>query len=171
MVKLTAREEGQRQLLRVLFVCMGNICRSPMAEGTFRHRVMLAGLAGQIDCDSAGTYDYHVGEPPDSRAQRVARRRGYDLSSQRARQVRRSDFGEFDYVLAMDEINLRLLERLCPPQHAHKLMLFMEFSTGSVSREVPDPYYGGEQDFEHVLDMVEQAAQELLDHLRRRLTG
>lgn len=171
MAKLTAREEGQRQLLRVLFVCMGNICRSPMAEGTFRHHVMRAGLAGQIDCDSAGTHDYHVGEPPDSRAQLAASRRGYDLGSQRARQVRRSDFDEFDYVLAMDELNLRLLQRLCPSQHAHKLKLFMEFSTGFAPREVPDPYYGGDQGFELVLDMVEQAAQELLDHLRQRLAG
>ena len=157
--------------VKVLFVCMGNICRSPMAEGTFRHHVMLAGLAEQIDCESAGTHDYHVGEPPDSRAQFAASRRGYDLSLQRARQVRRTDFSEFDYVLAMDEMNLRLLERLCPPQHAHKLKLFMEFSAGSALREVPDPYYGGEQGFERVLDMVEQAAQGLLDHLRRHPAG
>jgi protein-tyrosine phosphatase len=150
---------------------MGNICRSPMAEGTFRHHVRLAGLAEQIICDSAGTHDYHVGEPPDSRAQFAASRRGYDLSSQRARQVRRSDFSEFDYVLAMDGINLRALERLCPSQHAHKLKLFMEFSTGPAPREVPDPYYGEEHGFERVLDMVEQAAQGLLDHLLRRLAG
>ena len=142
-----------------------------MAEGTFRHQVRLAGLSDQIDCDSAGTHDYHVGEPPDSRAQLVANRRGYDLSLQRARQVTRSDFSEFDYVLAMDEANLRLLERLCPSQHAHKLKLLMEFSIGLALREVPDPYYGGEQGFERVLDMVEQAAQVLLEHLRRRLAG
>ena len=142
-----------------------------MAEGTFRHHARLAGLAEEIVCDSAGTHDYHVGEPPDSRAQFAASRRGYDLSSQRARQVRRSDFSEFDYVLAMDRANLRALERLCPSQHAHKLKLFMEFSTGAALREVPDPYYGGEQDFERVLEMVEQAAQELLDHLRRHLAS
>jgi protein-tyrosine phosphatase len=140
-----------------------------MAEGTFRHHVRLAGLAEQIICDSAGTHDYHVGEPPDSRAQFAASRRGYDLSSQRARQVRRSDFSEFDYVLAMDGINLRALERLCPSQHAHKLKLFMEFSTGPAPREVPDPYYGEEHSFERVLDMVEQAAEGLLQHLRGRL--
>jgi len=150
---------------------MGNICRSPMAEGTFRHHARLAGLAEEIVCDSAGTHNYHVGEPPDSRAQLAASRRGYDLSSQRARQVRGSDFSEFDYVLAMDRTNLRALERLCPSQHAHKLKLFMEFSTGAALREVPDPYYGGEQDFERVLEMVEQAAQELLDHLRRHLAS
>ena len=148
---------------------MGNICRSPMAEGTFQHHVRLAGLAEQIVCDSAGTHDYHVGEPPDSRAQLAASRRGYDLSSQRARQVRRSDFSEFDYVLAMDGTNLRALERLCPSQHAHKLKLIMEFSTNTTLREVPDPYYGGEQGFERVLDMVEQAAQGLLRHLRGQL--
>ena len=166
-----ARQARPPRSYRVLFVCTGNICRSPMAEGAFRHHVRLAGLAERIDCDSAGTHDYHVGEPPDSRAQFAASRRGYDLSSQRARQVRRTDFSEFDYVLAMDEMNLRLLERRCPSQHAHKLKLFMEFSTGPTLREVPDPYYGGQQGFEHVLDMVEQAAQELLDHLRRRLAG
>jgi len=136
-----------------------------MAEGTFRHHVMLAGLAEQIDCDSAGTHDYHVGEPPDPRAQRAARHRGYDLSALRGRQVDRRDFGEFDYLLAMDEINLRALKRLCPSQHARKLKLFMEFCTGPTLREVPDPYYGEEEDFERVLDMVEQAAQGLLRHL------
>lgn len=140
-----------------------------MAEGTFRHHVRLAGLAEQIVCDSAGTHDYHVGEPPDPRAQRAASRRGYDLSALRGRQVSRGDFGEFDYLLAMDETNLRALERLCPSQHAHKLKLFMEFSTGPALREVPDPYYGEEQGFERVLDMVEQAAQGLLQHLRRQI--
>jgi protein-tyrosine phosphatase len=150
---------------------MGNICRSPIAEGTFRHHVRLAGLAERIVCDSAGTHDYHVGEPPDSRAQFAANRRGYDLSSQRARQVRRSDFSEFDYVLAMDGTNLRALERLCPSQQAHKLKLLMEFSMGPALREVPDPYYGGEQGFERVLDMVEQAAQGLLRHLREGLSA
>lgn len=157
--------------MKILFVCMGNICRSPMAEGVFRHHVMQAGLDGRISIDSAGTHDYHVGEPPDLRAQRAALRRGYDLSVLRARQVSPGDFSSFDYVLAMDEQNLRLLERLCPTQHAHKLKLFMEFNTNPALREVPDPYYGGEQGFERVLDMVEQAAQELLDHVRRRLAG
>jgi len=133
--------------------------------------VKQAGLDGSIATDSAGTLDYHIGEPPDPRAQRAASRRGYDLSTLRGRQVSRGDFGEFDYLLAMDETNLRALERLCPLQHAHKLKLFMEFSTGPALREVPDPYYGGEQGFERVLDMVEQAAQGLLDHLRRRLAG
>ena len=155
--------------VRVLFVCMGNLCRSPMAEGVFRQHVAQAGLDGHIAIDSAGTHDYHVGDAPDTRAQRAAGRRGYDLSALRGRQVSRADFSEFDYVLAMDAANLRELERLCPPQHAHKIKLFMEFSAGAVLREVPDPYYGGEQGFEMVLDMVEEASRGLLDHLRRRL--
>jgi len=148
---------------------MGNLCRSPMAEGVFRQHVAQAGLEGHIVIDSAGTHDYHVGDAPDPRAQRAAGRRGYDLSAQRGRQVSRADFSEFDYVLAMDAVNRRALERLCPPQHAHKIKLFMEFSAGAVLREVPDPYYGGEQGFERVLDMVEEASRGLLDHLRRRL--
>ncbi|MGH8700271.1 MAG: low molecular weight protein-tyrosine-phosphatase [Burkholderiales bacterium] len=157
--------------VKVLFVCMGNICRSPMAEGVFKHQVKQAGLDGIIASDSAGTHDYHIGEPPDPRAQQAASRRGYDLGALRGRQVSRGDFGDFDYLLAMDEANLRVLQRLCPSQHAHKLKLFMEFSTSPAPREVPDPYYGEEQGFERVLDMVEQAAQGLLDHLLRRLAG
>lgn len=157
--------------VKVLFVCMGNLCRSPMAEGVFKHYVAQAGLQDLIASDSAGTHDYHVGDPPDARALRASERRGYDLSALRGRQVSRGDFGEFDYLLAMDEANLRALERLCPSQHAHKLKLLMEFSIGPALREVPDPYYGGEPSFERVLDLVEQAAQGLLDHLRRRLAG
>ena len=155
-----------RERVRVLFVCMGNLCRSPMAEGVFRHYVSRAGLDGRIAIDSAGTHGYHVGEPPDPRAQRTADRRGYDLSGQRGRQIGDADFGEFDYLLAMDEANLRALELQCPSQHAHKLRLFMEFGADAAPREVPDPYYGGEQGFEHVLDMIEQASQGLLSHLR-----
>lgn len=155
------------QRVRVLFVCMGNICRSPMAEGVFRHHVREAGLDGLIAIDSAGTHDYHVGEPPDPRAQQAAGRRGYDLAMLRGRQVSRADFLEFDYLLAMDAANLRALERLCPPQHGHKLKLFMEFGANVAPREVPDPYYGGEQGFERVLDMVEEASHGLLAHLRR----
>ena len=141
-----------------------------MAEGVFKHHVAEAQLGEKIASDSAGTHDYHIGEPPDPRAQRIAGKRGYDLSRLRGRQVSRSDFDEFDFVLAMDEGNLRLLQRLCPAQHAHKLRLFMEFGTDPEIREVPDPYYGGTQGFERVLDMVEQAAEGLLDHLRGRLT-
>ncbi len=155
-----------RRQIKVLFVCMGNLCRSPMAEGVFRGQVAQAGLDGLIAIDSAGTHDYHVGEPPDPRAQQAAGRRGYDLSLLRGRQVARADLSEFDYVLAMDATNLRALERLCPSQHAHKLKLFMEFGANVALREVPDPYYGGEQGFERVLDMVEEASQGLLAHLR-----
>jgi len=157
--------ENRDQRMRVLFVCMGNICRSPMAEGAFRHVVAKAGLSNRIVSDSAGTHDYHVGEPPDSRAQRAVERRGYDIRDLRGRQVSRGDFTEFDYVLAMDERNLRMLERLCPQVHAHKLKLYMEFHEDPAVREVPDPYYGGNDGFERVLDMVEKAAHGLLRHL------
>ena len=160
-----------RERVRILFVCMGNICRSPMVEGVFRHHVKQAGLDERIAIDSAGTHDYHIGEPPDPRAQRAAGRRGYDLSRLRGRQVSRADFGEFDYLLAMDRMNLRVLERLCPSQHGHKLKLFMEFSNDAAPGEVPDPYYGGEQGFERVLDMAEDASQGLLEHLRELLTA
>jgi len=155
--------------IRILFVCTGNICRSPTADGVFKHYVAEAGLAERIASDSAGTLDYHVGEPPDARAQLAASRRGYDLSTLRGRQVSHRDFADFDYLLAMDETNLRALVRLCPPQHAHKLKLFMEFSPIAGSREVPDPYYSGPKVFEQVLDMVEQAAQGLLRHLRAQI--
>jgi protein-tyrosine phosphatase len=154
--------------IRFLFVCMGNICRSPMAEGVFRNHVHKAGLAGRIVSDSAGTHDYHVGEPPDPRAQRAARRRGYDIGALRGRQVARSDFAEFDHLLAMDRMNLRALARLCPAEHAHKLELFLEYAGIESAREVPDPYYGGEEGFERVLDLVEEAAQRML---RRFLTA
>ncbi len=151
--------------VKVLFVCTGNICRSPTAEGVFKHHVKEAGLAGLVLSDSAGTHSYHVGEPPDPRTQQAASRRGYDLSALRARQVSRSDFSEFDYVLAMDQANLLALERLCPPQHSNRLKLFMEFSRDAAVREVPDPYYGGTQGFERVLDLVEQASKGFLKYL------
>ena len=157
--------------IKVLFVCMGNLCRSPTAEGVFKHFVEQAGLAGLVTSDSAGTHDYHVGDPPDARAQKAAARRGYDLSTLRGRQVSRHDFSEFDYVLAMDEANLRLLKRLCPQEHARKLKLFMEFRTDLSVREVPDPYYGGADGFDRVLDLVEQASRGLLEHLRGRIVA
>lgn len=157
------------QPVKVLFVCMGNICRSPMAEGVFKHYVQQADLVGRIVTDSAGTHGYHVGDPPDPRAQAAASRRGYDISGLRARQVGRGDFDEFDHVLAMDETNLRLLKRLCPPRIDYKLRLFLEFGPEPVARDVPDPYYGGMQGFERVLDLVEAAAQGLLRHIRDRI--
>jgi protein-tyrosine phosphatase len=148
---------------------MGNICRSPMAEGVLRRYLEEAGLAERVATDSAGTHGYHVGEPPDPRAQRAAGRRGYDISGLRGRQVQPADFSEFDYVLAMDEANLRALARICPPEHAEKLRLFMEFAPDGAPREVPDPYYGGPQGFERVLDQLEQAARGLIEHLRARI--
>jgi protein-tyrosine phosphatase len=155
--------------IRVLFICTGNICRSPSAEGVFRQKVADAGLADRVKTDSAGTHDYHVGDAPDPRAQKVAAKRGYDLSKLCGRQVIRRDFTEFDHVLAMDQINMKELGRLCPREHAHKVRLFMEFAYGSAVREVPDPYYGSADDFERVLDMLESAAEGLLDHVRTQL--
>ena len=128
-----------------------------------------AGLSDRVTSDSAGTHDYHVGEAPDPRTQSAAKRRGYDLSSLCGRQVHRRDFEEFDYVLAMDEVNLRHLKRVCPPEYSGKVGLFMEFGGEGAPREVPDPYYGGPQGFEHVLDLAERASGGLLDEIRKRL--
>jgi protein-tyrosine phosphatase len=153
----------------VLFVCTGNICRSPTAEGVFKRLVVGAGLAEAIFSDSAGTHAHHVGEPPDPRTLQAAARRGYDLGALRGRQVALRDFAQFDYVLAMDEANLRHLEYLCPALQSHKLRLFLDFAPAIGVREVPDPYYGGAQGFERVLDMAEQAARGLLQHVRERL--
>jgi len=159
------------QMIKVLFVCMGNICRSPTAQGVFVRQVAQAGLEHLIDTDSAGTHDYHIGEPPDPRSQEAALRRGIDLSDQRARQVKHTDFAEFDYVLAMDEDNYAELRMQCPPQHKHKLRLFLDFAANTSAREVPDPYFGGARGFEHVLDLAEMAAQGLLADIRRRIGG
>jgi protein-tyrosine phosphatase len=147
---------------RVLFVCMGNICRSPTAEGVFRHLVEEQGLGGKIIIDSAGTHDYHIGDAPDARSQAAAARRGYDLSRLRARQVVRDDFSRFEYVLAMDQANLGLLQQQCPENYRNRLKLFLEFADDGALREVPDPYYGGAQGFEQVLDLVENAGRGLL---------
>lgn len=149
----------------ILFVCMGNICRSPTAEGVFRARAAAAGL--DLEIDSAGTHAYHIGNAPDARSMRHAAARGYDLSTQRARKFDEEDFERFDYVLAMDHDNLDILQRACPPQHRHKVKLFMEFATRSGSDIVPDPYYGGTNGFDQVLDYVEDAADGLLAALRK----
>lgn len=149
----------------VLFVCMGNICRSPTAEGVFRDLVSRSGLDNAIRIDSAGTHSYHIGKSPDARASAAAAQRGYDLSPLRGRQVSEQDFLVFDYILAMDQENLSNLKRICPAGQEHKVTLFLEHSRSFSEREVPDPYYGGAQGFEHVLDMVEDAAQGLLDKL------
>lgn len=155
----------------VLFVCMGNICRSPTAEAVFRARVEEAGLSGQILIDSAGTHDYHIGDPPDTRTQRTAKQRGYDMSGLRGRQVEMMDFTRFDYVLAMDRANLAILQRLCPQAQHERLGLFLEYASRHDEREVPDPYYGGTDGFERVLDMVEDAAEGLLGHIRQSHLG
>jgi protein-tyrosine phosphatase len=154
--------------ISVLFCCMGNICRSPTAEAVFRARVKEAGLAQQILIDSVGTHDYHIGAPPDLRTQRAAKQRGYDMSDLRGRQVEVADFTRFDYVLAMDNANMAILYRLCPQAQRDRLGLFLEYAKVHKEREVPDPYYGGEDGFERVLDMVEDAAAGLLLHIQRQ---
>lgn len=154
-------------MVKVLFVCMGNICRSPTAEGVFRHFVKKSGLSDDIHIDSAGTHAYHIGDPPDSRAQEAALKRNIDLSSQRARQVTQKDFHEFDYVIVMDHSNHSDLKALCPDEQKDKLNLFLEFSEKFNEDEVPDPYFGGGQGFEHVLDLVEDASQGLLNDIQK----
>lgn len=147
---------------KVLFVCTGNICRSPTAEGVARGLAVKQGVEHLFEFDSAGTHGYHVGEPPDSRAVAAALRRGYDLAPLRARRVTDFDFIRFDYLLAMDFEHLAFLQRACPRSHQKKLGLFMDFSERFDADEVPDPYYGGAQGFEHVLDLVEDAATQLI---------
>ncbi len=158
---------GGPAVVRVLFVCTGNICRSPTAEGVFRRLVEEAGLAGTVEIDSAGTTGYHVGEAPDARSRAAARRRGVSLDDQRARQVARADFDRFDLVLAMDRGHLRQLRRLCPPGREERLRLFLSFAPHLGAEDVPDPYYGAAGGFEEVLDLVEAGARGLLEHLRR----
>ena len=160
---------AQARPVRVLFVCMGNICRSPTAEAVFRHHVARSGLGHAIVADSAGTHDYHVGAAPDARAQQAAAMRGYDLARLRARRVEASDFLEFDFVLAMDEVNLRALRLQCPGSDKRKVQLLGDYCAGNLKGcAVPDPYYGGRSGFERVLDLVEDAAQSLLRHIRER---
>ena len=156
-------------MVKVLFVCMGNICRSPTAHGVFRELVRREGLEERIEIDSAGTHAYHVGNPPDQRAQETARSRGIDLSDLRARQVEPGDFRRYDYILAMDEENHAILEELCPPGYEDRVRLFLDFAPGLGVSEVPDPYYGGAQGFEYVFDLVEAASHGLLEDIRGRL--
>ena len=155
-----------KQQTNILFVCMGNICRSPTAEGVFAHFVKEAGLDGRVKIDSAGTHAYHVGEPPDRRARAAAERRGYTLEHIRARRVDARDFERFDYVIAMDRDNLAALKDNAEPEQHGKIRLFLDFASGPES-EVPDPYYGGAAGFERVLDLVEEASRGLLETLRR----
>jgi protein-tyrosine phosphatase len=159
-------EEVPRASRRVLFVCMGNICRSPTAEGVFRKLLAERAPELDVDIDSAGTHGYHDGAPPDPRACRAAERRGIDLKPLRARRVTERDFAEFELVLAMDEQNREFLLEVCPVEYRHRIRLLLEFAPHLERREVPDPYYGGSTGFEHVLDLVEEAAAGLLEHLR-----
>ncbi len=151
----------------VLFVCMGNICRSPTAQGVFRKLVEDSDLGRRIIIDSAGTHAYHVGNPPDRRAQETATRRGVDLSDLVARRVTEADFVEFDYVVAMDQDNLVALNEICPPGMSDRLHLFLDFAPHLEVNEVPDPYYGGPTGFERVFDLVEAASAGLLAHIKR----
>ncbi len=152
----------------VLFVCLGNICRSPTAHGVFEQWLAERGLAEQVAVDSAGTGDWHIGRPPDSRMQSAATSRGYDLSQLRARQVTVEDFHQFDYVLAMDLNNLADLKAMQPEGSRAQLQLFLDFARNTSLREVPDPYYGGEAGFYEVIDLVEDASQGLLAELGKR---
>ena len=151
----------------VLFVCMGNICRSPTAEGVFRSVVEREGLGDVIHIDSAGTHAYHVGEGPDRRSQQAALKRGIDLSAQRARRARKQDFARFDYLLAMDRDNLQGLLAIAPPGDEEKARLFLTFAPSLTTAEVPDPYYGSGDGFETVLDLIEAASEGLLAHIRQ----
>jgi protein-tyrosine phosphatase len=156
-------------MIKVLFVCTGNICRSPTAEGVFRALVAAEGLGDRIATDSAGTHGYHIGAPPDQRSSAAARRRGVVLDDLRARKVSVADFDEFDLVLAMDRSHHDILARLCPKGREGRLALFMDFAPGWGIKDVPDPYYGGADGFERVLDMIEAGAHGVLTRLRERL--
>ncbi len=156
-------------MTRILFVCTGNICRSPTAEGVARYFIATAGVGGHIEVDSAGTQGYHVGEAPDPRTQKFARQRGYDLSGLRARKLEPYDFQEFDMLLAMDRGHLETMRRLCPPVYQSRLGLLMQFdASGQFGDEVPDPYYGGPRGFDLVLDMCEHGVRGLLETLAPR---
>lgn len=156
-------------MIKVLFVCLGNICRSPSAEGVFRKLIEEQGMIDYIEIDSAGTHAYHVGSPPDSRAQEAARRRGIDMSGLLGRRVDEGDFYIFDYILAMDESNEYHLREMAPPEEIYRIRRFLEFAPERSEREVPDPYYGGATGFENVLDLIEDASAGLLADIRLHL--
>lgn len=157
--------------MKVLMVCMGNICRSPTAEAVLRHKLDAAGLGDEVVVDSAGTHAWHAGSPPDSRSAAHAKRRGYDLSALRARQVRAADFEQFDYILAMDSDNLSLLEEQCPSQYRTKLGRLTQHARQHTADAVPDPYQGGAAGFEHVLDLVEDACDGFVALLQAEKLG
>ena len=154
--------------IKILFVCMGNICRSPTAEGVFSALVAKKKLSEHFKIDSAGTHAYHIGDAPDLRAQKAARDRGVELKHLRARKVVDVDFEQFDYILVMDDENYQAVDQSCPDEFKHKVALFLDYAPHLASREVPDPYYGGAYGFERVLDMVEAASEGLLTALQQR---
>jgi protein-tyrosine phosphatase len=154
--------------VQVLFVCMGNICRSPTAHGVFRKLVLEQGLGERITIDSAGTHAYHVGSPPDKRSRETALRRGVDLADLVARRVEEDDFGRFDYIVAMDQDNFISLSSICPDAFVDRIHMLMDFADGMRTREVPDPYYGGPSGFERVFDLVQAGSEGLLEDIKRR---
>jgi protein-tyrosine phosphatase len=153
-------------MVNVLFVCMGNICRSPMAEGVFRREIAKAGLLDKVNVDSAGTHSYHIGSKPDQRAQNAANKRGVNISGLRGRQVADADFEKFDYILAMDKVNLNNLKRRAPARLHHKIRLLLSYSRRFPNLDVPDPYYGGLSGFDENLDMIEDAVQGLVKEIQ-----
>ncbi len=155
--------------MRILFVCLGNICRSPMAEGVVRAELERRDLAHLVELDSAGTSDWHVGEPPDPRAQEATARRGIDISCLRGRQVKRSDLDRFDLILAMDAENFSDLAAMATPEQMRRIRMFLDFARNTTEREVPDPYFGQEDGFEYVLDLLQDAARGLCDHIEEEL--
>jgi low molecular weight protein-tyrosine phosphatase len=154
--------------VRILFVCLGNICRSPTAEAVVRALAALETPELDVEVDSAGTAGYHVGDAPDPRMRAAAGRRGYNLEALRARIVEPADFERFDLILAMDRENLAVLQRRAPERARERVRLFLEFAPHAEPQEVPDPYYGGPNGFEEVIDLIESAARGLLSHLRQR---
>ncbi|MEB3206939.1 MAG: low molecular weight protein-tyrosine-phosphatase [Vampirovibrionales bacterium] len=155
--------------LSVLFVCMGNICRSPLAEGLFYERIKALDLLHCVEIDSAGTHDYHVGRPPDTRAREAAKRHGFSIDDQRCRQVDDDDFERFDIILAMDNQNLALLQSMCPPARHHKLYRMMSFAQQRPETEVPDPYFGGHEGFDHVVALLQEATEGLYQHIQKQI--